>query len=228
MALDGSPSASYAANVLSTALMQEIEKSPALQERWAKLEREALQRGSWDFSSLDGIPAPTSAPTMELIERKFFLVGSHPQHYLHGVNIENITPLTKSVFLRSTEQAGEGFATLMMKVDAEPYLGKRVQFSALVKAENIEGWSGLWMRIDGAQVNALDYDNMQDRPIQGTQDWQQYEVVLDVPGESLDIAFGLLLQGRGQVWIHNVSLREVGEETPATSHKDSQSQIINH
>lgn len=220
IALDGSPAASYAANILSTALMQEIERSPALQERWTKLEREALERGSWDFSSLDGIQAPVSTPPMELLERKFFLVGSHPQHYLHGVNVESTTPLKKSVFLRSTEQTEEGFVTLMLKVDAEPYLGKRIQFSALVKTKEIEGWAGLWMRIDGPQVDSLDHDNMEDRRLQGTVDWQRYQVVLDVPEESLDIACGLLLQGKGQVWLQDASIIEVGEEIAVTSLKE--------
>ncbi|GCE29456.1 hypothetical protein KDA_49400 [Dictyobacter alpinus] len=220
VALDGSPAASYAANILSTALMHEIGKSPALQERWTKLERDALQRGSWDFSSLDGIAAPVTSTPLELLERKLFLVGSHPQHYLHGVTVESTQPLKKSVFLRSNEQGGEGFATLMLKIDAEPYAGKRIQFSALVKAEEIEGWSGLWMRIDGPQVDSLDHDNMQDRPIQGTVDWQRYQVVLDVPEESLDIAFGLLLQGRGQVWLQDASIIEVEEEIAVTSHKE--------
>lgn len=225
VALDGSPSASYAANVLSAALMQVIEKSPALQERWTKLEREALQRGSWDFSSLDGIPTPIAASSMDLIERKLFLVGSHPQHYLHGVNVESTQPLKKSVFLRSTEHAGEGFATLMLKIDAEPYIGKRIQFSAFIKAEEIEGWAGLWMRIDGPQVDSLDHDNMQDRPIRGTVDWQQYQVVLDVPEEGLDIAFGLLLQGRGQIWLQDASIIEVGEEIAVTSHKEQKASM---
>lgn len=40
--------ASYAALLLSSALMQEIEKHPALYERWTELEREVLLKGSWD------------------------------------------------------------------------------------------------------------------------------------------------------------------------------------
>ncbi|GER88945.1 hypothetical protein KDW_31070 [Dictyobacter vulcani] len=67
----------------------------------------------------------------------------------------------------------------------------------------------------------LDYDNMQNRPIQGTADWQRYQVVLDVPGESLDIAFGLLLQGKGQVWLQDASIIEVGNEIDVTSLKET-------
>jgi hypothetical protein len=52
-ALDGSTPASYAAMLLSSALIVEIEKHPALQERWVELEREALLKGSWE-----NIPPP--------------------------------------------------------------------------------------------------------------------------------------------------------------------------
>ncbi|GCE12523.1 hypothetical protein [Tengunoibacter tsumagoiensis] len=218
-ALDGGPMATYAATLLSQALQEEIEKSPALQERWVKLEREALQQGTWDFPSLTGREAPAAAPNDQPVERRFFLVGSHPHHYLHGVTLEQNDLTQKSVFLRSTEEAGAGFSTLMLKVSAYPYLGRRVRLSAQVRSQEIEGWAGLWMRLDGPQVDTLDHDNMQNRPIQGTTEWKRYEVVLDVPAECLDIAFGILLQGQGQVWIQQAALEEVDETIAVTSQK---------
>lgn len=54
--LDGSTVASYAANLLSPVLFHEIEKSPALHDRWIEMEREALEKGTWegnDIASLD-------------------------------------------------------------------------------------------------------------------------------------------------------------------------------
>ena len=60
---------------------------------------------------------------------------------------------------------------------------------------------------------------MQGRPIKGTTDWQKYEVVLDVPQESVAIAFGILLTGKGQAWLSEVQFEEVGAEVPTTSHE---------
>ena len=37
-------------------------------------------------------------------------------------------------------------------------------------------------------------------------DWRKYDVVLDVPSEAQNIAFGVLLAGEGQVWTDDVSL----------------------
>ena len=49
-------------------------------------------------------------------------------------------------------------------------------------------------------------DEMEDRPIQGTQDWKRYEVVVSIPKESEFITFGMLLYGRGQVWLEDMHL----------------------
>jgi len=58
---------------------------------------------------------------------------------------------------------------------------------------------------------------MQSRPIQGTSDWQPYEVVLDVPEKSVNIAFGLLLEGPGQAWVNEIQFTEVSKDVPTTS-----------
>ena len=47
----------------------------------------------------------------------------------------------------------------------------------------------------------------------------RYEVILDVPQESVAIAFGILLTGKGQAWLSEVQFEEVGAEVPTTSHE---------
>jgi len=58
---------------------------------------------------------------------------------------------------------------------------------------------------------------MSDRPIKGTTEWRAYDVVLDVPPNSIDIAFGILLAGSGEVWLTKPSLEKVGRQTATTS-----------
>jgi hypothetical protein len=58
---------------------------------------------------------------------------------------------------------------------------------------------------------------MQDRPIKGTTEWQRYEVVLDVPEGATGIFFGILLDGRGEVWLNSVNFEVVGTDVPVTS-----------
>ncbi|MCI0396667.1 MAG: hypothetical protein L0332_00100 [Chloroflexi bacterium] len=97
----------------------------------------------------------------------------------------------------------------------QTYLGRRLRFSADVKTEDARG-AYLWLRISGPRGQVLQLDNMEERMIQGTTGWNRYEIVLDIPAESVGANFGLGLQGQGRAWIDNIRLEVVGEETPAT------------
>src|SRR5262249_54842834 len=105
-----------------------------------------------------------------------------------------------SGFIKAKGDDSKGFATLMQSFRANDYRGKRLRLSGHVKARQIDKWAGLWMRIDG-ETKILGFDNMQDRPIKGTSDWRKQEIVLDVPEDSINIRFGILLIGKGQAWV---------------------------
>jgi hypothetical protein len=147
--------------------------------------------------------------------RGWYLAGNKPANYITGVDLETVYHGRPSAFLKSKPTATEGFGTLMQDFSAEQYLGKRVRLTAFVKSEKVNGWSGLWIRVDkGTAIMA--FDNMQDRPIQGTTDWQTYSVVLDVPPDATGIFFGILLEKGGQVWLNGVQFETVGTDVPIT------------
>lgn len=110
----------------------------------------------------------------------------------------------------------EDFATVMQQVNAKNYLKKRIRLSAYLKSEEINGWGGIWLRIDGKQSEQLKFDNMQNRPIQGTNDWNYYSSVLDVPPEAMVLNFGFLLQGEGTLWADDFCLEIVTEDIETT------------
>jgi hypothetical protein len=109
-----------------------------------------------------------------------------------------------------------GFGTLMQTIDADKYRGKRVRFSGYLKTSNATR-AQLWMRIDGPSKQLLALDNMDDRPVIGTTDWKRYDIVLDVPWNSADIAFGFLLEAPGKVWGDSFKLEKVDESVPVTA-----------
>ena len=150
--------------------------------------------------------------------KSWFMAGSDPQDYELGIDT-NVTHNNKnSGYIKAKVADPRGFGTMMQMFKANNYLNKRMRFSADVRSEGIEAWAGLWMRIDGpTQHVPLGFDNMQNRPIKGTTDWQKYEVVLDVPPESVNIAFGILLTGKGRAWLSGVQFEEVGVDVPTTS-----------
>ena len=114
---------------------------------------------------------------------------------------------------------GEGFGTLMQMFKGKAYLGKRVRLSAWVKAEKVEDWSGVWMRVDGPNGKSTAFDNMQTHPIKGTLDWERYEVVLDMAPDSSALALGILLHGKGKVWMEEPVLEVVDAGVPVTDMK---------
>lgn len=133
-----------------------------------------------------------------------------------GVDPEMATRGTPNMTLKC-ESTSEGFVGIMQNFSAVNYLGKRVRFSALVKAENVEGWAGLWMRIDdkGGRMGA--FDNMQDRPINGTSDWTPYSVILDTTENADGIFFGTLMSGKGQIWITGIQFEVVTDGSAPTN-----------
>jgi erythromycin esterase len=121
-----------------------------------------------------------------------------------------------SAYIKSSSEMPTGFGNLTQGFAAEKLRGKRVRMSAAVRSENIEGRAALWMRVDGAEATGLAFDNMTERPIQGTNDWKEYDIVLDLPEDALEIVFGLLVSGKGQAWVDDFKFEPVGRDIPVT------------
>lgn len=148
----------------------------------------------------------------------WFVTGTAPDKYQAGIDQQIFHSGSRSAVLRSTSEdydTGE-YGTIMQQFSAREYSGKRLRFSGFVKAESVTGWAGLWMRLDSGLGETLKLDNMQNRPITGTAEWNLYSCVLDVPAEAAVINFGILLSGKGTVWLDNVAFQEVDDSVPTT------------
>jgi hypothetical protein len=146
----------------------------------------------------------------------WFEAGSDPQDYEFGVDKEVALQGSGSGFIWSKPNP-RGFGTLMQIFKADSYRGRRRRLSGYIRAEEVENWAGLWMRVDGPDGKTLAFDNMGGRPIKGTINWRNYQVVLDVSDEAEYIAFGVLLGGQGRIWIDDVKFEVVDENVPLTS-----------
>ena len=150
--------------------------------------------------------------------RGWLLAGNKPANYDTGIDSQVKYQDADSAYLKSKADVADsdkGFGTLMQSFRATQYLGKRVRVSGFIKSEGVQEWSGLWMRVD-RDSTVVGFDNMQDRPIKGTNDWRRYEVVLDVPKDATGIAFGVLLSGSGTVWLNSTSFEVVDTSVPTT------------
>jgi hypothetical protein len=117
--------------------------------------------------------------------------------------------------LRPAVAEPSGFGALVQSIAALRYLGRRVSFSAMVKATEVTDWAGLWLRVDGPN-GPLVIDNMEDRALRGTTDWTQAAIVLDVADQARVILFGALLSGAGALDLTRLRFEEAGEAVPTT------------
>jgi hypothetical protein len=154
------------------------------------------------------------------VPKGWLLAGSKPEEFESGVDAEQMYQAHASAFLKSKQTSVDGFATLMQRVTAEQYKGKRIRLSGLLKSQDVVGWAGLWMRVD-QRKDAVAFDNMQDRSIKGTTGWRRYDVVLDVPKDATGVSFGILLAGTGEVWLSSTKFDVAGDDVPVTSLGDS-------
>ena len=150
--------------------------------------------------------------------KHWIITGTAPDKYKTGIDRTVFHTGTASAFIQSETEdfTPDEYATIMQQFRAERFFGKRVRFSAFVKALEVEGWAGLWMRLDGKFSVTLKLDNMQNRSIKGSVNWNLYSCVLDVPQETELINIGILLNGKGRVWMDNVSFQEVDKTIPVT------------
>lgn len=143
--------------------------------------------------------------------------GSHPNDYDMGADVQIFKSGNKSATIASKKSNIKGFGTLMQTCNAKDYIGHKIKFSGFMKSENVDNWAGFWMRIDGEdKYKPMAFDNMKDRPIKGSTDWNFYEIILEVPKGSTTLNFGALLSGTGQIWFDDLKIEIIEDNVPVT------------
>lgn len=150
----------------------------------------------------------------------WFKSGSEPNSYDMGIEKGAGFDGKNAATIKSIEENISGFGTLMQSFMADKYLGKRIRLSGFVKTKAISGKACFWLRVEKANSQqSLSFDNMHNRPIIGTTDWKQYEIVLDVPVNASKISYGALVKGTGQIWFDNLAFEIVANSVPTTGKK---------
>jgi hypothetical protein len=155
--------------------------------------------------------------------------GDDPESYDMGIDKGAGQDGKNAATIKSIKKT-KGFGTLMQSCLADKYLGKRIKMTGYVKSLDVKGWAGLWLRIDATKYygKVLGFDNMADRPIKKTTDWKKYEIIMDVPSNAYNLAYGSLLVGQGQVWFSNINF-EIVDDTVSLTNNDCNvcSKILN-
>lgn len=146
----------------------------------------------------------------------WYLAGTRPFDYEAPLDTKVFHSGTRSCCVRSVVDKASGWTTLMQNMGPAPYLGKRLRMRLWVRTEDV-GYVSCWMRVDGGPQNdTVEFDNMCNRKLVGTNDWALQEIVLDIPDESKNIGFGVILSGQGVMWVDDISFEMVDSSVPVT------------
>ena len=158
-----------------------------------------LQRMEWKHALIARIETRAyAAPVPAPMAQDWPAIQAAPQDYEYGTETQSADGSRAAYIKAKPGSQGKGFGTLMQMVSADEYRGGRWKLSARLRTADAHK-AQMWMRVDGPDQSMKAFDNMDDRPITGDTDWKRYEIVLDVPSDSIAVAFGFFLFGSGQV-----------------------------
>jgi hypothetical protein len=135
--------------------------------------------------------------------RHWITVG--PRTYESGIVPSGLQGRS-SAYLRSTKASAQVLATLRQTIKADDYRGKPLRFLGEVKVEQVEEQAGLYIRTSKQSV----YERLRpENVVRGTHAWMRYEATRPVASDASHIRFGLVLYGKGQIWLANAQLEVI-------------------
>lgn len=143
----------------------------------------------------------------------------HSWQFTHRSNVDSyqmdvsdgVTTITSNQNATANQTAGAKIV-----LDLKQYAGKRVKLSGELSTESATDLgAGLWLTASTTQWHVT--DAMYDRLLQGNNDWQNIELVIDVPSDTQYMSCGTWIVGRGTSRVRNIEVQIVDESVPVTA-----------
>jgi hypothetical protein len=119
---------------------------------------------------------------------------------------------------------------VQQRISAFSFRGKKISFSAALKGYPLNDTSSIhffvYIRNSG---NSFIYENLKDNPVSSNQ-WGKREIIVDIPVDAIDIAFGMSIHGLGDSYIDNVQISALSSKNAIIDNKSrslSKSAIAN-
>lgn len=109
-----------------------------------------------------------------------------------------------AVRLERDASSARTFSTITIGIPVD-FTGTRVELRGFLKTQDVSEYAGLWMREDG-DGGVVEFDNMQNRHVNGTREWREYSVALPLRSEAKQLFFGVLVAGTGKAWADDLQL----------------------
>ncbi|WP_339706132.1 erythromycin esterase family protein [uncultured Kriegella sp.] len=148
-------------------------------------------------------------------ENEFMPEGWFKWGNYENLNGENLTgeKLDENNYVGKvvSDQKGK-FGCITYKIPAH-YVGDTIRLSGRIKYENVKGFVGLLMRVDGSGSNkSLAFESMQKLKIKGTNDWKEYTIMSPYPVGAESIYVGGILAGKGIAWFDDFKITIDGKD----------------
>ena len=126
-------------------------------------------------------------------------------------------PFTANGNYKKTDNSS---STTYLVTDSSVLYGKHIRVTGWIKTKNVRGWGSVFVIITGTDGRHFQYDDMSDRPIIGTTDWQQVEIDTDLPNDACVIYFGPDLYGPGELWADDFQITVAPSNTGVTDDRN--------
>ncbi len=165
-------------------------------------------------------PAERALEAWTMLDQDSSFRVSADTHGVHGGassgHIAALTPTTLSMVI------------VQQSFRADQYRGKRVRFSAFMRAANTGRTNGmgvmLFLRAEGGGATLASHTSGA-RPVSGNAPWTKREIVLDIPARSAGITIGFGMKGPGEVWMDDAVV-EVVDTTVAVSRPNPRAPVV--
>ena len=140
------------------------------------------------------------------------------QDYEFGTTNSPTVAGKQAAYIKAKANAVPGAYFFMFQcIKADDYIDRRLRLTGRLRTIDASA-AQMVLRVDGAaaetgaQSRVLGFYNMSDRAIRGTTDWDDYQIVLDVPPGSTKVCYGFLLAGgKGEAWADGFSISTVSK-----------------
>lgn len=164
-------------------------------------------------------PAPAKPPAATVrVPRSWLLRGTAPEHYDLSSDRDRVKSGEASVMikshLKSIPLSLNG--SVMQSVLADALLGRRLEVSAFLRAEEVrERTVALWCTVTDSNNLLLATDSSRQQFPKITADWTRVSFVIEVPWSAAQVSYGLSLTGIGSAWMDDFRLTTVDSKVVA-------------
>lgn len=153
----------------------------------------------------------------------WFKGGTNQDDYTVG--IDNTTSRnSNSVYtIKSFVKEARGFGTYVSEMPATRFAGKKLRMTGYVKTNEAKTLGGFLIITDGSfpasdKMKVTNNDDDKKQTI-WSPEWIKTELEVEIPADAINIQYGVLLEGNGQIWFDEISFEIIDKlNVPTEKH----------